>query len=332
MSTGSGWGRPRVVVVGAGLSGASCTGRLRGSGFDVLTIEAAAAPGGRMASPVLHGRPTDLGAAYFTVSDPAFQRAVAGWQSAGLVRTWTDAFDVQPPVRGSTRSVGPVRWAAPAGLASVVMAELGDAPVDCRRLIRRVRSTDAGLSVDDLAADCAVLAMPDAAARRLTTGDGALSDLVAALDVEMEPTIAVAAGWSRRTWRFQDGAFINDDAVLSFVADDGARRGDGAPVLVAHTTAAYAGAVDPFDEAQATKSVIGALQYRLGITEAPDWTHALLWEAAKPTDRHAAPFAWSDSGVGVANDAWSPSGSPRVESAWLSGWRLAGHIIERFGT
>ena len=39
-----------------------------------------------MASRRLHGRPVDLGAAYFTVSDPGFAQVVEGWRAAGLAR------------------------------------------------------------------------------------------------------------------------------------------------------------------------------------------------------------------------------------------------------
>ena len=48
---------------------------------------------------------------------------------------------------------------------------------------------------------------------------------------------AVAAGWSQRCWPVADAAFVNDDPDVTLIADDGSRRGDGAAVLVAHTTA-----------------------------------------------------------------------------------------------
>ena len=54
-----------------------------------------------------------------------------------------------------------------------------------------------------------------------------------------DPALALTATYAERPWDL-DGAFTNDDDVLDWVADDGRRRGDGAPVLVAHSTAAYA--------------------------------------------------------------------------------------------
>ena len=65
-----------VVVVGAGLAGVACGVELAAAGVDVRILERARTVGGRMASRRIDGRPVDLGAAYFTVSDPAFAQVV----------------------------------------------------------------------------------------------------------------------------------------------------------------------------------------------------------------------------------------------------------------
>ena len=52
--------------------------------------------------------------------------------------------------------------------------------------------------------------------------------------------IAVVAVFAVREWELA-AAFVNDHPVLSKVFDDGDRRGDHAPVLVAHSTAEFAG-------------------------------------------------------------------------------------------
>ena len=83
-----------VVVVGAGIAGVACARELRARGVDVRVLERAGHPGGRMASPALHGRPVDLGAAYLTARDPEFTRVVRGWAERGLARPWTDTFAV----------------------------------------------------------------------------------------------------------------------------------------------------------------------------------------------------------------------------------------------
>ena len=45
-----------------------------------------------MASRRVDGRAVDIGASYFTVSDPEFEPVVTDWQQRGLARPWTDTF------------------------------------------------------------------------------------------------------------------------------------------------------------------------------------------------------------------------------------------------
>lgn len=296
---------PRVAVVGAGLSGVACAQALQEQGVSVEIFERGRAPGGRMASPALHGRRVDLGAAYFTVKDPDFSAVVDGWVARGLARPWTDTFDVISP-DGRDAAAGPVRFATPDGLRSLVRDLLPDGV--------RLESTVEAL--DHLTHDAVVLAMPDPQAARLAPQ--------ACEWVEYEPVVAVAAGWPQRNWTVTDAAFVNDDPDVSFVADDGSRRGDGAPVLVAHTTATRARAhLDRPDDAVAP--VLAALRRLLGVEQAPLWTHAHRWTFAKPAATHGdAEFGLTTAGrlLGLCGDAWCPSGAPRVESAWLSGRRL----------
>lgn len=296
---------PRVAVIGAGLSGVACAQALREHSVSVEVFERGRAPGGRMASPSLHGRRVDMGAAYFTVKDPDFSAVADGWVSRGLAHPWTDTFDVIS-AQGRDVAAGPMRFAAPGGLRSLVRDLL---PED-------VRLESAVDSLDGLTHDAIMLAMPDPQAARLAPDAGEW--------VEYEPVIAVAAGWPERNWSFTDAAFVNDDPDVSFVADDGSRRGDGAPVLVVHTTAARARMhLDQPDDA--VPPVLSTLRRVLGIDTNPLWTCAHRWTFAKPVGTHGdAEFGLVTSGrpLGICGDAWCPAGAPRVESAWLSGRRL----------
>lgn len=78
--------RRDVVVVGAGISGVACARALEAAGVPVVVLERSGRPGGRMASPLLHERAVDTGAAYFTVSDDEFAAQVEGWHARGLAR------------------------------------------------------------------------------------------------------------------------------------------------------------------------------------------------------------------------------------------------------
>jgi renalase len=308
-----------VVVVGAGLAGVACGVELAAASIDVRLVERAHTVGGRMASKRIDGRPVDLGAAYFTVRDAEFAQVVARWRTAGLARPWTSEMAVLGSGERS-RTPGPVRWAAPGGLRSLVAALAEGLPVDLEREVRRVGP---GPTVDGERADTVVLAMPDPQARRLLDDDAPATALVDGR--RWRSVIAVAAGWQRREWPPMPAAFVNDHPLLSLVADDGDRRGDGAPVLVAHTTDELARRYDACP-ADAVAPVLDALRRLLGLRSDPVWTHAHRWRHASPPGDRDAPFHLGDDGVALAGDGW---GSARVETAWRSGTALARTLVER---
>lgn len=304
-----------VTVVGAGITGAACARELGRLGVPCRVVERGRAPGGRMASPTVHGRRVDLGAGYFTVRDGGFDEVVRRWETAGLARQWTDTFDVLSPDAEPRRSSGPVRWATPGGLRSLVRDLLAGDPGDAA--VPSV-TVDLEQEVTRLPSGPVVLAMPDAQARRLVTADG--GGAPAGVDwLDADPVIAVACGFDERSWTL-DAAFVNDDADLTFVADDGSRRGDGAAVLVAHTTPDLARR--HLEAPDGVVPIVTAALSRLVGTPGPAWTHAHRWSLAKPAATHAATHHW-DGRLGLAGDQWCPDGPPRVESAWRSGIELA---------
>src|SRR4051812_28071450 len=184
-----------VIVVGAGISGVACARALAAGGVPVVVLDRGHRVGGRMASKRVDDRPVDLGASYFTVSDDGFRAEVQRWEAAGLARPWTDTFAVLSPDSEPTRKQGPVRWAAPGALRSLV-EELADG-IDVRRSeVTEVSSADGALSVDGAAASAVVLAMPDAQAARLLTSD--LTSLADELDREWEPVLALVATFAER--------------------------------------------------------------------------------------------------------------------------------------
>ena len=310
-----------VVVVGAGLAGIACANALAAGGAQVRVLERARDVGGRMASRRLDGRPVDLGAAYFTVRDPGFGGVVARWRTAGLARPWTSELAVLGDgERGS--APGPLRWAAPRGLKSLVAALADGLTVELRHTVERVGP---GPTVDGERVDAVVLARPDPQARRLLDDGTAAAAVVDGR--EWRGVISVAAGWERREWAPLTAAFVNDHPLLSIVADDGDRRGDGAPVLVAHTADEPARRYDASPD-DAVGPVLDTLRELLGVRSAPVWTHAHRWRFAQPAASRDALFHLGDDGVHLAGDGW---GRSRVETAWRSGTALGQALLARAG-
>lgn len=304
-----------VVVVGAGIAGIACARELAAAGVPVRVLERASVVGGRMASAENEGRPVDYGAAYFTVGDPEFAAVVEGWRSAGLARPWTSELTVFGAEGRSSKS-GPLRWATPRGLRSLVTDLARGLDLTLAHEVRRV-----GPGVDGEPADVVVLAMPDPqAARLLDTGSAARA---AVTGRSWRPVIAVTAGYPEREWERLPAAFVNDHPALALIADDGDRRGDRAPVLVAHTTTALARRYDD-DPGGAVPVVLAALDELLGLRHAPLWTRAHRWRYAAPeTDRDKS-FLLTGEGIGLAGDSW---GRSSIETAWRSGTQLGREVV-----
>lgn len=329
-----------VIVVGAGISGIACARVLQGAGIPVVVEDRGHRLGGRMATRTVGGRPVDTGASYLTVGNDAFGAVVQDWQRRGLARPWTETFTVLSPTEAPESKSGPVRWGTPGGIRTLV--EDLAAGLDVRRHeVQQVTSGPEGLAVDGRTAPAVVLAMPDAQARRLLAGDPGvgLETTAAVLDRVSESVLAVTATFAGRTWDHVSdpepfhGAFVNDDDVLGWIADDGRRRGDDAPVLVGHSTGAFA--APRLEDPQAAGDVlVAALVRLLDVGQEPVETHVQRWSLAKPTgEREATHHLDTTAGgglLGVCGDGWGPAS--KVEGAWLSGTRLGEALVERLVT
>jgi len=337
-----------IVVVGAGIAGVACAKALVEAGHEVRVLDRGRRIGGRLG---LREVPTgaviaaphvvDIGGSYLTVSDEGFAAVVRDWTERGLAREWTDTFHVSNG-RGLQRTTtGPMRYGSTEGLRGLVedLAYGLDVrhPIHVKRIAPGAENpwiveVEGG---EDLSADAVVVAAPDPQAARLMP-----SDLVAAMHRggpwSWNAVIAVAAAWDQRWWAGLDGsfghpfegAFVNDDVALTWIADDGRRRGDTAAVLVAHTTpeAAAGWLAEP---ALALVPVLEAVGRVLGVSPPPPvWSHVQRWGLAQPTrDRPAPPYFLHRSGLGVCGDAWGERSS--VEGAWLSGTTLGSELASR---
>ena len=304
-----------LTVVGAGIAGLSCARTVSASGRAVRVLDRGRRPGGRMSSRTLHGRPVDLGASYLTAgADSPFAAVVADWVDRGLARPWTDTFAVAGPDGLRRATTGPLRYGAPGGLRSLVEDLATGLAVAASTPVRQVTP---GPLVDGARVPAVALAMPGPQAARLLDPASALAREAAA--EEWHPVLSVVLGWPQRRWPADlHGAFVHDSPVVDWIADDGDRRGDGAPVLVAHTTPGLA-ARHLADPDAAVPDVVDAVRSVLGIGTDPGWTAVHRWSFAKPAAPREEPFALVD-GIGLCGDGWhAPS---KVESAWASGAAL----------
>ncbi len=312
-----------VVVVGAGIAGVACARALRDGGVDVVVLDRGWRIGGRMARRTVDGRAVDVGASYLTARGAAFRAVVEDWHARGLARPWTDTFHLLGPDGLSGTTTGPLRWAAPGGLRSLIEDLAGGLPL---RHPHDVAGIGPGTAVDGEPAAAVVLAMPDPQALDLLSL--AMVDERATLTRDWEPVLVLAAGWAERCWPDLDGAFVQDSPVLTWVADDGRRRGDGAPVLVAHSSPVLAaGHLDAPDSA--LPAMLGELRGLLGIEPEPRWVEVRRWSLATPLAPREEPYYLSDRLIGACGDGWG--GRPRIEGAYGSGRALGEQLVRRLG-
>lgn len=329
----------RIAVIGAGISGIACAAELANAGHKVVVLDRGVRLGGRMATQSLRiegkwqGHLIDVGAAYPTTSHPDFTKLMKAWVKKGLAHEWTDSFHVADGTKLGEVKSGPKRWASSGGLRALV-EDLADQlpgelvevshPVD----IESVTPSDNGVVIDANAFDAVALAMPDHQAKRLL--DVAFKSSHNALrGVAWEAILVLAAAYEKRTWKDIDGVFVNNSSELTFIADDGRRRGDGAPVLVAHSTGLLAQTHLENPDA-AGPTMRKAMHSIMGIKAEPAWTTVKRWSYARPLAARPEPFHFDpQTRVGLCGDAWFGGDSgPRIENAWLSGRALGAHMAQ----
>lgn len=298
-------GTDSITVVGAGISGLAAAHALVRRGAAVRVVERGRVAGGRMASRRLDGRPVDLGASYFTAKPGTrFAAQVDSWLERGLAREWTDTFSVATPDGVTESKTGPMRYGAAAGLRSLVEDLARGVDVELETPLDRL-----------VPGESTILAMPDPQARRFLP-DSATGYLDGG--DAWEPTIAVALRFGSRLWDADlHGVFVNDSPVISWIADDGDRRGDGAPVLVVHSTPGLA-RTHLDDVSGALPDIVAATRRVLGLTADPVETYVHRWTFAKPSAPHEEPFFLDEQRrLGVCGDGWG--GHSSVSAAWESG-------------
>ncbi len=310
------------LVVGGGISGIACARALADAGREVVVRDRGYRLGGRMAVKTVHDRPVDVGASYFTASVPVFQGIVQSWVDVELAHPWTDTFHVGEPDGLVGTRTGPMRYATPLGLRSLVEDLARGLPVDQHH---EVEAVEPGPTVDGAEYAGVALAMP---------GPQALDLLAESLPQERsvsggvwEPCLSLVATYESRAWPEIDGVFVNNSAVLTFIADDGSRRGDGAPVLVAHAHPLLS-ASHLDDPDAAIRPMLAELEGVLGINASPSSVIAKRWSLAKPANPHAEHYFLGRNVVGICGDGWH--GPSRIESAYLSG-RALGRAMAGLG-
>ena len=319
----------RIVVVGAGMTGLTAARALSGQGHDVVVIDKARGPGGRMSTRRDDELQFDHGAQYFTARVPRFLRHVLAWQERGLVSAWDARIASIGDRDGSKQSQSTERFVAIPGMSSIC-SELANELPDCRFnwALSELKQLENGwvLTSDKgqtLECDVLVVTTPPEQARRLLA-DPVVDELIGG--VEMLPCWALMLILDKPLFAEYDAAFVNS-GPLSWVSSQLSRpERPKTNAWVLHASPEWsqmhlekpAGKVrDMLIKAALELPLAQSTTVQSAVTHR--WRYAL---ARQPLDRGAI---WLGSKYLALAGDWC-NGS-RVEGAFLSGIAAASHIL-----
>jgi len=333
---------PRLVIVGAGLTGLSAAQHARMRGWTPLLIDKGRGPGGRLATRWLHHAEHrfDTGAQFFSVRHPDFAAVVASWASLGLAEPWSQGFPVLTADGLHDGGDGHVRWRIAGGMNRLAKHLAQGCDVRDQKTVIGLR-VDAGrwrVTIDgDVPqhemADAVMLTQP--VPQMLTLLESAHLALPDGVDarlraVRYDPCICLLldAPHAEALLPEPGGVRIDDpSSPISWIASQRRKHlrhsGDGLVVHFRGSWSAAHYAVE--DQALLTRALNAAavVLQRLGISM-PDgqaqlkkWRYSLA--TASMTERCV--YAHPDAPLLLAGDAFGET--PRVEGAWLSGQAAA---------
>lgn len=320
----------RFAVVGAGIAGLACARALDASGASVTVFERQGYPGGRAATLINLAGPYDHGAQYFTAGDDRFAAELQRWQSAGVAQRWAGRIVAFGSAAVQEKTASAERFVAVPGMRRLGVHLARGLDVRYSTPIARLQPDGDGWRVvgddggDSGPFEAVLVALPSPLAAALLAGLTAQAEVAAA--VHWDPCWAVAMALAHRTDAGFDGAFVNDDPILGWMALDSAkpRRGqvDGvAERWVLHARPQWSNRYSALAEHDVTHWMIRSFSARLRRNLSPLHAQAVRWPHATPVNPLPQPCLWDgDRRLGMAGD-WC--GGPRVEGAYLSGLALA---------
>lgn len=309
----------QIAIVGAGVAGLAAGTRLAAAGHEVRLFDKAKGVGGRMATrrvtTTLGDALFDYGAQYFTVRTAEFATCVNAWRQQGLVAPWLAA--------GDDAFVGTPSMNAPLRAMVSTLDTVWNTRVDA------VEPHDGGWVIrgDGLAPqpfDVVIIAIPaEQTAALLAPVERQLADLAAA--AVSAPCWTVMAAFESQVSAAGD-ILSEPREPIGWAARNCAKPGrTGLEAWVVQATPVWSIAHLEDDPAPVIDTLLAALADAVG-GELPITVSvaAHRWRYARSASAGIDLLWDSDRRIGVCGD-WLYG--PRVEYAWLSGYRLAGAII-----
>jgi renalase len=344
-----------VLVIGAGLAGLAAARDLTTAGKKVLVLEKSRGVGGRAATKRLRLEPNaehvlvDHGAQFFTTRSERFKKYVAQLIKDEIVREWSLGFPRWSAGVLESRPTQHPRYACPNGMSSLGKAlrdGLGSESaleVEYEATVTEIDHSSDGWTVTlenqtKRTATAIVVNMPAPQALKLLREHLTPQDILALEAVRFDPCWAVMAALQERPepgWR----GLELEHPVLSWAAlDHSKREPEAPPVVVLHTNPAWSTVHLEHPAENILELVLEAATQTLGTwVQNPRATLVHRWRYAVASITHPAAFLAEENLVicgdwcAPNSDAASPvgRGSPRIETAFESGWASASYLNEQ---
>jgi predicted NAD/FAD-dependent oxidoreductase len=211
-----------VLVIGAGLAGLACARGLAAPGLDVLVVDKARGPGGRLSTRRSAEHAFDHGAQYFRLRDASLTSLLASLLAAGVVAPWRTRLVTLRDGISHPRDDGATRYVGVPGMSAVARALGATLPVTYGSAVTSLTrgpdgwtaTTDAGAALPGRFA-AVVVATPAAQAVPLLAAAPALARRVAA--VEVDPCWATMVAFAAPLALAFDAAFV-EGGPLGWIA------------------------------------------------------------------------------------------------------------------
>lgn len=336
----------KVAIIGAGIAGLSCASALQNAGFNVTLFEKSRGPSGRLSTRVTPQWQCDHGAQYFTARDPLFFAEVERWLKAGVAALWQPNLQVHDGQHFSAkdsdqtlktlRYVGYPKNNAPAKwLADNLNIQTESTVIGINKQAQQwqINTKEHGLYAENF--DAIMLAIPAPQAAVLLK-NVASSAYEMSTSVVMQPCFALMLHLSKTILCEFDGLFINS-GPLSWIARDSAKPGRlnqanaSSETWVLHATSQWSKAHINDEKAALAQLMLAEFSNIIQRSNAASQAIKIQsqqlhgWLYADCEQYLDSVFHYDNANkIGLCGD-WLNGG--KVQGAWLSGLKLAQHLL-----
>lgn len=330
-----------VAIIGAGLAGLTCARQLQAQGNTVVVYEKSRAVSGRMSTRQNELGGFDHGAQYFTITSPAFKKAVAQWTKDGLTAAWTprlaviDNGSVGEPSAAARRKQ---RWVAQPGMRSLgvhLAQELDVRTAQQVRGIERlgkqwvlyVQSDTVPIDATAGPFDAVVVAAPADQAKVLLAPLPKLAKQAAG--TPLAPCWTLMLAFPESLGLPYDAAWVNGSR-LGWIAQDASKpeRRPGEH-WIAQASAAWSTEHLEDDPERAKEKLLKAFHEATGTHVQPVFAAVQRWRYSQVLQPLDGDCLWDPAArVGTCGDWFAAglTGMGRIENAYLSGTALAARM------